>query len=283
MNRPTSANTPATVSNPDRPLQDTPHREELIRLGPWFHNLHLDDGTQTRFGSEQDTKLGDFPRWKWDGLKDHLPADLAGARVLDIGCNAGFYSFELAKRGADVLGIDHDPRYLDQARWAADHIDTGTGRVTFEPGDAYGLLHDTRTFDLIVFMGVLYHLRYPMLALDAVSARLEPGGSLLFQTLTMPGPLPGPEHEAHAADMPLNEREPMLDTAYPKLAFIEHRWAGDPTNWFAANPAACEAMLRSTGLTELRKLADEAWLAKKPQRSADPPMGYLPEALFDRG
>ena len=43
-----------------------------------------------------------------------------GMTALDIGCNAGFYSFELAKRGADVLGIHLDPHYLKQASWAAD-------------------------------------------------------------------------------------------------------------------------------------------------------------------
>ena len=39
--------------------------------------------------------------------------------MLDIGCNAGFYTFELAKRGAQVLGVDLDPHYLRQARWVA--------------------------------------------------------------------------------------------------------------------------------------------------------------------
>src|SRR5690348_17397967 len=43
-------------------------------------------------------------------------------RVLDIGCNAGFYSFELAARGAQVTGLDMDPHYLRQARWAAERL-----------------------------------------------------------------------------------------------------------------------------------------------------------------
>src|SRR6188472_1512155 len=89
-------------------------QEEVDRLGPWFHNLHLPDGTQTR----ADHPFGDFPAFKWADLGPNLPADLRGWSCLDIGCNAGFYTFELAKRGASVLGIDLDRHYLDQARWA---------------------------------------------------------------------------------------------------------------------------------------------------------------------
>ncbi|HEX2099456.1 MAG TPA: DUF1698 domain-containing protein, partial [Candidatus Synoicihabitans sp.] len=67
-----------------------------IDLAPWFHNIHLPDGTQTA----PNHPLGDFPRFKWQQIADHLPHDLTGWRVLDIGCNAGFYTVELARRGA---------------------------------------------------------------------------------------------------------------------------------------------------------------------------------------
>lgn len=90
----------------------TRKRQQISELGPWFHNLHLPDGTQTA----PDHFLGDFPRFKWEALAPHLPADLTGWTALDIGCNAGFYTFELARRGAQVLGIDLNPHYLAQAR-----------------------------------------------------------------------------------------------------------------------------------------------------------------------
>jgi SAM-dependent methyltransferase len=77
--------------------------------------LHLPDGTQTA----PNHFLGDFPSHKWKYLAPHLPTDLTGWRALDIGCNAGFYVFELARRGAEVTAIDIDPRYLVQACWAA--------------------------------------------------------------------------------------------------------------------------------------------------------------------
>ena len=88
--------------------------QEIEQLGPWFHNLHLPNGAQTA----PHHTLGDFPAFKWQQLEDYIPADLSGWEVLDIGCNAGFYSIELARRCANVLGIDVDPHYLRQAEWA---------------------------------------------------------------------------------------------------------------------------------------------------------------------
>src|SRR5690606_7653325 len=85
------------------------------RLGPWFHNLHLPDGRQTAPGHP----FGDFPAVKWRQVEPCIPRNLRGWRALDVGCNAGFYSFELARRGAEVTAIDVDRRYLQQARWAA--------------------------------------------------------------------------------------------------------------------------------------------------------------------
>jgi hypothetical protein len=61
---------------------------DAASYGPWFHNLHLPDGTQTAPGHP----LGDFPGFKWRQLATRLPADLGGWSVLDIGCNAGYYA-----------------------------------------------------------------------------------------------------------------------------------------------------------------------------------------------
>src|SRR3954463_5960088 len=110
--KPAARHIPAPA--PSGPNRNGRH-QAIAALGPWFHNIHLPDGTQTA----PDHFLGDFPRFKWEALADHLPADLEGWTALDIGCNAGFYTFELAARGARVTGIDVDPHYLAQAEWAA--------------------------------------------------------------------------------------------------------------------------------------------------------------------
>lgn len=218
-------------------------------LGPWFHNLHLPGGLATR----PDHPLGDFPRSNWELLAPHLPSDLSGRTVLDIGCNAGFYSVELARRGARVTALDVDARYLRQARWAADLWGVAD-RIEFEHAPVYALGRRRRTWDIVLFLGVLYHLRYPMLGLDVVSRCTRE--LLVVQTLSAPG---APDFDA-PRDLDLRDRAPLGAPAWPKLSFIEHRLADDPTNWWAPNPTCVEAMLRTSGLRVLARPAQEFFL-----------------------
>jgi tRNA (mo5U34)-methyltransferase len=243
------------------PTGDAARRAQIQALGPWFHNLHLPDGLQTAPDHFID---GDFPMFKWRQLEPALPAQLAGWRVLDVGCNAGFYSFELARRGASVLGIDVDERYLAQARWAA--AEFGLQRqVEFRRMEVYDLAHHDEVFDLVWFMGVFYHLRYPLLALDLLARRT--GRLMMFQTLT----LPGESVHTDTWDHPIDERAPLLEPGWPKMAFVEHRFAGDPTNWWVANHAGVEAMLRSSGLRVLARPGHEIYLCEPqaPDRASE--------------
>jgi tRNA (mo5U34)-methyltransferase len=237
----------------DRVLAPTPAREAEIRaLGPWFHNLHLPDGSQTAPYHE----LGDFPAFKWRDLAPHLPENLEGWRALDIGCNAGFYAFELARRGARVTGMDTEPLFLRQAEWAAGEFGLAD-RVRFVRRHVYELAHTTERYDLVLFMGVLYHLRYPLLGLDIVAARAE--RLLVLQTLTMPGTEVTTED---VSDRDVNDRDVFLDPGWPKMAFIEHQFARDITNWWAPNHACVEAMVRSAGLRVRSRPLHEFYLCE---------------------
>jgi tRNA (mo5U34)-methyltransferase len=210
--------------------------EAVERLGPWFHNLHLPGGLQTA----PEHPLGDFPRRKWDLVSRCVPSDLTGWRVLDIGCNAGFYSFELAERGADVLGIDVDPIYLAQAAWAVEQL-RPANPPRFQRLSVYRVRELGGPFDLVWFMGVAYHLRHPLLALDLI--RSITGGYLMFQMMSFPDGEPAPVPE----DVHLTERGRLAAPGWPKLAFVERRLADDPTNWWVSNSACAHAMVRSSG------------------------------------
>jgi tRNA (mo5U34)-methyltransferase len=136
-------------------------RERVAALGPWFHNLNL-NGVKTA----PDHFLGDYPAVKWRHFANAIPADLSGKAVLDIGCNAGFYSLEMKRRGAArVLAIDYDEGYLRQARFAAEvsGLDIEFAQLSVYDVGALG-----ERFDLVLFLGVLYHLRHPLLALDLI-------------------------------------------------------------------------------------------------------------------
>lgn len=231
----------------------SPEREaEILALGPWFHNLHLPDGAQTA----PDHALGDFPANKWRALAPHLPEDLTGWTALDVGCNAGFYTFELARRGATVTGIDVEPLFLRQAQWAAREYGLEE-RITLRRMQVYDLAHDLERYDLVLFMGVLYHLRYPMLGLDIVAEKVR--RQMVFQTLTMPG---RSVFDETARPRDVMDRVDFLESGWPKLAFLEHAFAGDETNWWAPNHAAVEAMLRSSGLCVSARPDDEIYLCE---------------------
>jgi tRNA (mo5U34)-methyltransferase len=242
------------------------HRaEEIASLGPWFHNLHLPDGTETAPAHF----LGDFPSYKWRALAPHLPERLDGWTALDIGCNAGYYSFELARRGAGVTGIDVDPHYLKQARWAAKELGL-EDVVQFKQMQVYDLAAEREMFDLVLFMGVFYHLRYPLLGLDIVARRTR--RMMVFQTMTMPGM----DVRTDTRDRPIDDRDVLDQPGWPRMAFIEHRFAGDPTNWWVPNHAAVEAMLRSTGMDVRANLGHEIYLCG-PGSPAGAPYDFTPE------
>jgi tRNA (mo5U34)-methyltransferase len=224
---------------------------EIAALAPWFHNLRL-AGRETA----PEHFLGDHPAEKWRTFRHLVPEDLAGLSVLDIGCNAGFFALEMKRRGAaEVVAVDSDPRYLAQAELAS--------RVTGLPIElrelsVYDVARLGRRFDLVLFMGVLYHLRHPLLALDLLHAHVV-GNRLLFQSL-----LAGDRRiDPFAEDYPFGDEAPFAASGFPRLHFIEHRYAGDPTNWWIPNRAGAEAMLRAAGFALLDHVEPDVWLCER--------------------
>lgn len=230
-------------------------RQKLATLGEWFHNIDL-NGVKTA----PDHFLGDFPSIKWKRLSRCLPADLTGKSVLDIGCNGGFYSIELSKRGASrVVGIDSDIRYLDQARFAAE---VHGADIEFRRMSVYQVGSLQEKFDIVLFMGVLYHLRYPLLALDLLAEHVV-NDILVFQTLTR-----GSEDVAALEnDYPFSETEIFDRADYPVLHFVEKSYSSDPTNWWIPNRACSEAMLRSAGFVVEAQADDDTFLCRHTRSS----------------
>lgn len=210
-------------------------RHRVRELGPWFHNLDL-GGVNTA----PDHFLGDYPSCKWGSFGHAIPQDLRGKSVLDIGCNAGFYSIEMKRRGAArVVGIDSDEDYLAQARFAAE---VSGVELELRNLSIYRVAELKEKFDLVLFMGVLYHLRHPLLALDLLHQHVV-RDTLVFQSLL----------RGSALNMDVDEDYSFSETGifdrpeFPRMYFIERRYSKDPTNWWIPNRACAEAMLRSSG------------------------------------
>jgi tRNA (mo5U34)-methyltransferase len=236
-------------------------RQRVEELGDWFQNLTI-EGVATA----PDHALGDYPSVKWREFEHAIPRDLSGWTVLDIGCNAGFYSQEMKRRGAErVIGIDSDPRYLAQARFAAEVAGL---EIEFRQLSVYQLPLLGERFDLVLFMGVLYHLRYPLLALDLLYNHAV-GRTLVFQSMLRGAADISPVAEDYA----FRDLSPFQEPSFPRAYFVEHRYAGDPTNWWIPNRAAAEAMLRAAGFEITAHPEEEVFICRRGDR------GPLPEEV----
>jgi tRNA (mo5U34)-methyltransferase len=236
-------------------------RKAISDLGPWFQNMEI-KGIQTA----PDHFLGDYPGFKWDGFKHVVPDDLTGLSVLDVGCNAGFYSLEMKRRNASrVVGIDADPHYLKQACFMAERSGLD---IEFREMSVYDVGKLNERFDLVIFMGVLYHLRHPLLALDLLYEHVVKD-RMLFQCLQRGDErIPDLQENYDFSEWSVFDRP-----EYPKLFFVEERYASDPTNWFIPNRSAMEALLRSAGFVIEANPEREVYLCRRGERhyAVEPP------------
>jgi tRNA (mo5U34)-methyltransferase len=198
-----------------------------VKAQGWFHTIDLGGGIVTRGRDESARKLG------WIGL----PSDLRGRSVLDVGAWDGFFSFECERRGASrVVALD-GPAWREPA-WGPGGFGTRSG---FELARrALGSSVEDRElelddispasvgrFDVVLFLGVLYHLKHPWVALERVASVCD--GLLIVET--------------HAD---------LLDLRRPAMALYPgDEIAGDASNWWGPNVAALRAMLREEGFTRV--------------------------------
>jgi tRNA (mo5U34)-methyltransferase len=252
-------------------LAGTRLQERIDELAPWFHNLDL-DGIKTA----PQHFLGDYPSFKWQTFERAMPQDLTGRTVLDIGCNAGFYALEMKRRGAArVVAIDSDPRYLRQAELASQVCGLP---IVLRRMSVYEIESLGERFDIVLFMGVLYHLRHPLLALDLIRAHVA-DDVLVFQSLQR-----GEETVAALeADYPFEEDAIFHRPGMPRMQFVEHWFARDPTNWWVPNRACMEAMLRSAGFSIESHPAQDVYVCRIGERDpyAEPPPTIAPASSGD--
>lgn len=130
--------------------------QEIYDKG-WYHSFELPDGRKIEGYNKLSTlqhRLSRFP----------IPQDLTGRRVLDIGAWDGWFSFEAEKRGASVTAVDcfAVPNFLYLRKLLS-------SKVNYKLLDVYELPELAATpFDYVFFLGVLYHLKHPLLALEIV-------------------------------------------------------------------------------------------------------------------
>jgi tRNA (mo5U34)-methyltransferase len=196
-------------------------RSEVSKVN-WYHSIPLGDGVVTPGVDDTPSRLS----------KIHMPDDLSGKTVLDVGAWDGFFSFEAERRGASrVLATD-------SFSWSGEGWGTKDGfelarrtlgsRVEDCELDVLDLSPDSvGVFDVVFFLGVLYHMKHPLLALERVS-------SVTRELLIM----------STFVDATWTRR--------PAAAFYPRAEANsDPTNWWGPNPGAVVAMLETAGFTRV--------------------------------
>lgn len=191
----------------------------------WYHTIDLGHGIVTPGVDDSRVRL----------MRLALPESLAGLSVLDIGAWDGFFSFEAEHRGASrVLAADW-------YAWRGPGWGTGRGKAGFELArevlgsrvedldiDVMDLAPErVGMFDVVLFLGVLYHLRHPLFALERVASVTR--NLLILETVV-----------------------DMVGFRRPAAAFYPSRELGDdPTNWWGPNVAAVKGMLESVGFANV--------------------------------
>ena len=204
--------------------------------------------------------------------------DVRGKKVLDVGTRDGFFAFELERRGAEVLAVDYAD--MDLTGFAAAKRIYGS-RVEYLQANIYDLDPERiGTFDVVLFLGVLYHLRHPLLALDRLRSRCRE--LLIVESLTCDARV----FTGFETGQPLAELAPRL-TDVPIAQFLPvGRYHSDPTNKWVPSMACLRALLEEAQFAPGPSLAwgDRALVHARPvedpktQRWVD-----LDKGLWTRG
>src|SRR5215471_10436615 len=193
--------------------------ERALHETGWWHSFELPDGRVLSGVNSLESlrnRIAQFP----------IPADLTGKRVLDIGAWDGWFSFEMERRGAEVVALD----CWDNPRFREMHM-IYDSRVEYVQMDVMEISPQTiGRFDLVLFLGVLYHLKHPLLALEKVCSVTT-------------------EMAAVDSFVLRNEFDP---NAQPVLEFYEtDEMEGQTDNWVAPNLACLMAMCRTAGFARV--------------------------------
>ena len=195
-------------------MTDDEVRAEIATVPHWYHQIEVRPGIVTPGINHSAAVLGQL----------YLPDDCSGLRALDIGARDGYFSFELERRGADVIAVDYMPAAGTGFAVASRLVGS---RVPYLHENIYNLRPETLgTFDLVLCLGLLYHLPDPVRALRLIRSLTR--SRMILETLVL-------DHEL-----------PEL-SALPLMRFLPgDTMNGDPSNYWSPNVACMKAMLADT-------------------------------------
>jgi len=233
---------------PERNAKRDALLEQVTSFSFWYHRIDLPHGVTT-------------PGWApLDRDSYRIPEDLTGKRVLDVGSWDGYWAFEALKRGAEqVVAIDDFSDYLgklderDRHAWQTFDLCRDALGYTEEQCQRHEMSvyqvspEVLGTFDVVFFFGTLYHLRYPLLALDLLSSVNT--GEIFIETAICDdfSPYQGGLGHGYGGAQPVME-------FYPN-----NEYGGNNTNWWAPSLSCLGLMTMAAGYLDCSvwKLADQ--------------------------
>ena len=256
-------------------------QRRVDELGWWYHHFELPNGVWT--GTGEPPAYDPVERWKL--FEPHLPDDLQGKSVLDVGGNSGYFSLRMKQRGAGrCLMVEPIVEFVDQATFVFEQFGVKVD-VVCEDVHAYCLTTDER-FDYVLFLGLFYHLKYPVLVLDRLAEMTKELMVFNSHIEGIPPEAPAVEETApsalgrmrrsvakrldpnqgavarEAADV---DRDELQSPSFPRMSFLEGAYRGDLSNWWVPNYEALEPLARSAGLKVLARPHPEMLVAE-PER-----------------
>jgi tRNA (mo5U34)-methyltransferase len=247
---------------------------ELQKLQPWFHRIDLGQGLFTKSRSAIGEPV-EHPLPTWEKVSVCLPVDLSGKTVLDVGCNAGFYAIETKRRGAArVLGVDSQRNLIRQAIFVRTVLGLD---IEYRRMSVYDLdPHDIGQFDVTLALGLIYHCKHLVLALERLFTITRE--LLILETAIYP-PERAPASSTH-------DLGGIRTTLHP-MAYVENPPDAKEAvfNWFLPGVNGLCALLRNIGFDDVAVYpgvgSNRAVLAcRKLQPYPDSQMiGYLAAAL----
>jgi len=226
------------VKEPPFPLTPDESRKLIEGFSFWYHNIYLGNGVYTKGEGRE------YPEHVWSCFEKALPANLSGLSVLDVGTNAGYFALQMKLRSArQVVGTDFVAMFLEQAEavrriWGVE--------IDYRFMDVHDITKLDQTFDIVVFAGILYHLRNPLQVIEDLGRMCS--DAILLETECI-------------ADDPRNcvvvrQGSPAeLQTLNQgMMKFIEGSdLNGDPSNWWVPDTECVKGMLRTAGFTHFSR------------------------------
>ena len=202
-------------------------QDRLKKWEPWSIRVDFSNGVSTK-DFQRRIPFSEHPLSKFGLVEAAIPfAELAGGKLLDIGCNSGYNSINAAiKYGLSCTGIDVNPRHIEVSRFFSElaGVDAQFLRGSAE---TFGR---PKEFDVVLHFGTLYHLPNPLLSLQVTYDNLRPGGYLALETQVYD----------HPED--------------PNICYFMHMQNNDRTNFWALSPSVLAKSLELQGYREVREV-----------------------------